>query len=40
MTVPKVTLQKARPGSTKSFGFAGSVVLDTTTDGVSLISTS
>jgi tetratricopeptide (TPR) repeat protein len=33
-------IQKARPGSTSSFGFAGSVVLDTTTEGVSLISTS
>ena len=32
--------QNARPGSTSTFGFAGSVVLDTTTDGVSLISTS
>jgi hypothetical protein len=33
-------IQKARPGSTSTFGFTGSVALDTTTVGVSLISTS
>jgi len=27
--------QNARPGSTSTFGFAGSVVFDTTTDGTS-----
>jgi hypothetical protein len=32
--------QNARPGSTSTFGLAGSVVFDTTTDGSSLISTS
>ena len=34
------TIQNARPGSTSTFGFTGSVAFDTTTDDVSLISTS
>jgi hypothetical protein len=34
------TIQNARPGSTSTFGLVGRVALDTTIDGVSLISTS